>query len=364
MRKEFEKNEEKTRTSLEEKIRLQDETEGDLFQKVLDKDFVEREKEIVEEIFADKEFEDYVPTKEKVRSSYQELLRRYEKQQRERMHEEKREEFSEEFSGELVPDEKLIREIGKKKDTTAGSTGNESRTEKLRERQVISLEDARKRRKKTAERKTESAGYRENADGERRTGSGRRYRLGKVVGMAIVCVACVFAASMTSEANRKYLVNSVRIWSGDDTKTTVDNDEENDKANKSEEEAIADIEEHLGINVPTFYYRPYGMEFLNYSIKNLSSLARIEYQYKDQKILLIMDKENVKTASKINSLDGNEEGRIKLDVEGITIEVKKVYNQDGKYNSSVEWHKDGTVYLLFGGLDIEEAKKIAENIKF
>lgn len=53
------------------------------------------------------------------------------------------------------------------------------------------------------------------------------------------------AASMTSEANRRYLVNSVRIWSGDDTKTVVDNDEENERANIDEDKAIADIEEKL-----------------------------------------------------------------------------------------------------------------------
>ena len=46
--------------------------------------------------------------------------------------------------------------------------------------------------------------------------------------MAAVALACIFAASMTSEANRKYLVNSVRIWSGDDTKTVNYNDDSNE----------------------------------------------------------------------------------------------------------------------------------------
>lgn len=55
---------------------------------------------------------------------------------------------------------------------------------------------------------------------------------------------------MTSEANRKYLVNSVRIWSGDDTKTVVDNDEKNERVNIDEDKAIADIEEKLGIEMP------------------------------------------------------------------------------------------------------------------
>lgn len=99
------------------------------------------------------------------------------------------------------------------------------------EKRVISIEEIRDRRKKTAEREmreevskeanTEEPNAKNRTNTENRTNTkirttgGGLHRLRKVVGMAVVCVACVFAASMTSEANRKYLVNSVRVWSGD-----------------------------------------------------------------------------------------------------------------------------------------------------
>lgn len=221
MRKEFEENEESKKT-LENNLEIQDEIDDETFQKILEEEFIEREKQIEEALFADEDFEDLKLTDKEVQDSYQELMRRFEEDKKK----------SAEFSEELVPDEK----------------------------KVLSMEKVRERRHKTA---------------------GGMQRLGKVVVMAVVAVACVFAASMTSEANRTYLVNSVRIWSGDDTKTVVYNDDSNENANPDEAKAIIDIEEKLGVEVPEFYYRPYGMEFLNYTIRDLTSLARIEYRYKN-----------------------------------------------------------------------------------
>lgn len=182
--------------------------------------------------------------------------------------------------------------------------------------------------------------------------------------MAVVAVACVFAASMTSEANRTYLVNSVRIWSGDDSKIVVYNDENNEDASTDEEKAIVDIEEKLGVKIPEFYYRPYEFEFSNYVIDEMTSLARIEYKYAGSVVTLVIDKQEIKTASKINSLDGDEKENIVIENEGVPILLKKLYNQDNTYDCSAEWHQDGTAYLLFGKIDFEEIKKIIEKMKF
>ena len=48
-----------------------------------------------------------------------------------------------------------------------------------------------------------------------------------------------------------------------------DNDEENENASTEESDAIADIEEKLDVKMPEFYYRPYGMEFLEYIGKSM-----------------------------------------------------------------------------------------------
>ena len=299
MRKEFEENEESKKT-LENNLEIQDEIDDETFQKILEEEFIERERQIEEALFADEDFEDLKLTDKEVQDSYQELMRRFEKEKKE----------SAEFSEELVPDEK----------------------------KVLSMEEARERRHKTA---------------------GGMHRLGKVVGMAVVAVACVFAASMTSEANRTYLVNSVRIWSGDDTKLVLDNDDSNEKATADEEEAIADIEKKLGVEVPVLYYRPYDFIFSNYGIDSSASLARIEYEYQKNCIMLIIDKQNNDRSSRINSLDGSMKNTIELEYNGISIAIRKNYDDTTKETSySAGWSKGEVGYLLSGKIELKELEKI------
>ena len=353
MRKEFEENEESENKS-ENNLETQDEIDDETFQKILEKEFIEREKRITAALFADDDVEDIKFTKEELDNSYQEFLRRIEREKKENT----------EFSEELVPDVDAIR----RKETASD------------EKRVISIEEIRDRRKKTAEREmreevskeanTEKPNAKNRTNTENRmntkirTTGGGLHRLGKVVGMAVVCVACVFAASMTSETNRKYLVNSVRIWSGDDTKTVDDNDESNERANVDEEAAIEEIEEKLGVKIPEFYYRPYGFEFSKYLVDDLTFFAWMEYEYNGNAVTLVIDKQDIKTASKINSLDGNEKDSIVVENEDVQISIKKLYNEDNTYDYSAEWYKDGTSYFLFGKINFEEIKKIIEKMKF
>lgn len=303
MRKEFEENEESKKT-LENNLEIQDEIDDETFQKILEEEFIERERQIEEALFADEDFEDLKLTDKEVQDSYQELMRRFEKEKKE----------SAEFSEELVPDEK----------------------------KVLSMEKVRERRKKAA---------------------GGLHRLGRVVGMAVVAVACVFAASMTSEANRKYLVNSVRIWSGDDSKTIAYNDSSNEDASSDEDKAIADIEEKLDVEVPKFYYRPYGFEFADYVVDELTSLARIEYEYETNSIVLLIDRQNDDRLSRIKSACGDEQNLIVTSNDGTTVEIKQNYD-DEETSYSAEWEKNGVTYTLSGKIELEEIKKIIKKMLF
>ena len=293
MKKEFENNK---KNVLGNNRDLRDDIDDEIFQKILREEFIEREKQIEEALFADKDVEDLVFTDEEVKDSYQELLRRFEREQEKNAEHE-------------ASDSKII-EIK-----------------------------------------------------SRKTGV-RWHQLGKAAGMAAVALACIFAASMTSEANRKYLVNSVRIWSGDDTKTVVDNDEENERANVDEDEAIADIEEKLGIEMPRFYYRPQGMQFKNYETKEILEIARIEYKYNDNIIVLYVDKQNESSESKMNSRHGDDSGTVVVNKEGIQVSISKIEDVDEKESYSAEWTKDSVMYCLSGRMDIKELKKIIEEMKF
>lgn len=293
MKKEFENNK---KNVLGNNPDLRDDIDDEIFQKILREEFIEREKQIEEALFVDKDVEDLVFTDEEVKDSYQELLRRFEREKKENAEHE-------------ASDSKII-EIK-----------------------------------------------------SRKTGV-RWHQLGKVVGMAAVALACIFAASMTSEANRKYLVNSVRIWSGDDTKTVNYNDDSNENANLDEDKAIADIEEKLGIEMPRFYYRPQGMQFENYEVEELLEVARIEYKYKDSVIILYIDKQNESSESKMNSRHGDESGTVVVNEEGTQVSISEIEDIDEKACYSAEWTKDSVMYCLSGRMDIKDLKKIIKEMKF
>lgn len=82
MRKEFEENEESENKS-ENNLETQDEIDDETFQKILEKEFIEREKRITAALFADDDVEDIKFTKEELDNSYQEFLRRIEREKRE-----------------------------------------------------------------------------------------------------------------------------------------------------------------------------------------------------------------------------------------------------------------------------------------
>lgn len=193
----------------------------------------------------------------------------------------------------------------------------------------------------------------------------RKIRFGKVAGVAILCCACIFAASMTSEANRNYFVKGIRYLAGDDTRIVVDNDEINEKANIEEFEAIEDIENQLGIEMPEFYYRPGNFEFLSYEINETVGLARVEYQYKKNVVVLYADVQNENSASKITSIHGEKYNNIIKNKEGIQIEIERIQGKQDKIPSyTAQWEMDNIVYSISGKIEEKDFVNILENMVF
>ena len=190
-------------------------------------------------------------------------------------------------------------------------------------------------------------------------------RLGKVAGVAGVCLLCVFAASMTSEANRNYWVRGFKYLTGNDTKVIVGNDNENENVNVDEYDAIQDIEDKIDVKVPEFYYRPYDMQFLSYEISESTSVAKIEYQYGKNILLFIIDKQSENTASDIKSTHGEKKKEIVISGDNVEITVEKVTDAgEKKANYVAQWSRDNTNYVLSGRVQWDELKKILEQMKF
>lgn len=214
-----------------------------------------------------------------------------------------------------------------------------------------------------------NAGVSKDAARDANRNSGKRkhsyVRFGRIAGIAGLCLICVFAASMSSEANRKYLVNSVRILSGNDSQFITDNSSDNEHVATEESDAIADIEEKLDVKMPEFYYRPYGMEYINYEIREKTSFSKIEYEYKDNILLFYIDKQNKDVASDISSLNGTEKIIDTIERDETDIIIKELRDaEDESFTYAANWTYEGVSYTLSGKIELDELKKIIKYMKF
>lgn len=190
-------------------------------------------------------------------------------------------------------------------------------------------------------------------------------RFGRIAGIAGLCLICVFAASMSSEANRKYLIKNIRYLAGDDTRVVTGNDEENENVKMDEYEAIADIEKKLEVKMPEFYYRPYNMNFLEYSVNNVTFYATLEYKYKDNILFFYIDKQDNNTASNISSINGKERMVERISNDNIEISIKEVEDKSDKNSTYIaSWNYENVTYYIDGKIELDELEKILKEMKF
>ena len=165
----------------------------------------------------------------------------------------------------------------------------------------------------------------------------KSHKAARVAAAVLVCSAGIFAASMTSQANRSYFLDSVRYWTGDDTKIVVDNDRKNEKEYEDEQKAIDDIEKELSVDIPRFLYRPEGLKFKDYNISKDFEYALLQYDYNDTIMTLYINKYDKETKSTGASLDGKEIETIKLPEGEASIQVKRIMAKGDKKASYVAY---------------------------
>lgn len=190
-------------------------------------------------------------------------------------------------------------------------------------------------------------------------------RLGKVAGVAGVCLMCVFAASMTSEANRNHFIKRIKYLSGNDTKVILGNDAENENISMDENKAIENIESKIGVKIPELYYRPEGMKFLDYHISEKTSAVQIEYQCGNTVLMFYIDRQTENTASYVYSLQGEEQERVIAGDEETEVVIDKIYDEGEEMPSyTASWTRNNVVYTLSGRIDLKELEKIIKYMKF
>ena len=194
----------------------------------------------------------------------------------------------------------------------------------------------------------------------------KRDRIARVAAAVLVCAAGVFAASMTSQANRSYFIDSVKLWTGNDTSISVDNDITRDEASKDEQTAIDNVKNELKVAImPQFIYRPAGFEFKSYRVSAEAGYAWIEYSYKNTIVSVYLNNYTDNSKSSDHLLDGKLLEIIEEEDEGIRIKIMEVKGEgDAEESYTAYWDNEGTFYQISGKMKREEFMKLIKKMRF
>lgn len=216
--------------------------------------------------------------------------------------------------------------------------------------------------------------YREETDTEtfRIEDTGRKSKkhhshfLARAAGFVVICVLGVFAASMTSEANRKYFIESLRYVAGDDTRVVINNDEA-DAANRDEYAAMDKVEQELGVEMPEFTYRPMGLRYYNCEVIREANIGRIEYQYENTIISIVVNKNSEVQASANVGLHGKKYETVVVVSNDKDIGVSIIETQDEQdkvKTYTAQWEFQDVVYQVDGKIEKTELKKMIQYMKY
>ena len=190
-----------------------------------------------------------------------------------------------------------------------------------------------------------------------------REKVIKWAAVAAVTVFGIFGVSLSSEANRAYIMERVDSVMGSHTQTEIDNDETL-KQVANAEEAMMVIEDTLKVEMPQFFYLPEAMEYQTYSIDEEAQTAYIQYIYKEQIVYFTVFSSNNKSAGFATSDSGNVLEEVLSDfTDNLQITIIEICDEGDEYPTYLlQWEYKNTYYELFGKISEEEMSNIARKI--
>lgn len=180
---------------------------------------------------------------------------------------------------------------------------------------------------------------------------------------AIFCVSIV-VLTMSSEANREYVKDTVQYYVGDDVVVKSSDGKDNVIRGVSEAEMREDIKEKLNIDVPVLRYKPTNMKFVEYEVFDNDRMAIAYYMIEKEKIALCMsEKDNAKHT--IEAYGGDKIDTISDRHHEFFIDIFENSNKDNNQKKYyAKWESNNYSYTLWGMPKREEFYKILKKMTF
>ena len=216
-----------------------------------------------------------------------------------------------------------------------------------------------------ADRRAMEYGYQmQQKDAEKKVRRKKRRKIAKRAGITAAALVAVFGVSMTSDANRRYVLEAWNAVMGNlEMKTELSYLESEVVYTQSteEEKARQEIQQELGLEPVGFGYLPEGWKFVRYDIDE-QALCAMTFYSNDEIWMTVCAYKNQKENVSYNQFDGEVEM-----IESIwTLQDTKIdIYQNGKAEEegyTLMFEKNEDHYYCNVRLSYEEVKKIAEDI--
>ncbi len=276
----------------------------------------------------------------------------------------------EEFLKEAEEIEKEAEEISKSLECEPTEEGFQKLMAEIRRREsientnnyVTNVDDREKHTNKVKELK--NAKWYKNKSNTKQGNTGRK-RVVRWASVAAAVLIGVFGISMTSEANRAYIMREMNELFGNDVNTQVDN---NDviKSDRTDRYACEEIENTLNIKMPEFFYMPDDLKYKTYSLDEEAGAGVLQYSYGEQIIFLTA----FLNENKASVLNQNDSG-ILIDtfqndfIPELKITLWKIQEKEDKTPIyALKWEYKNCYYEFFGEMQENEMENIAKNIVY
>lgn len=183
--------------------------------------------------------------------------------------------------------------------------------------------------------------------------------------VAAITAIGIFGVSMTSQANRAYVMREVNKVFGNDVNTEIDNVDVV-KSDRTEEYAKDEIENILDIKMPRFFYFPEEMNYDSYIIDEAAHTAIILYTY-DEQIVYFLAVANGEGSAVVSQ---NDSGKKLCDIQNkytssLNIELWEIMDEgDGNQTYEIQWNYLNVHYELLGKISEQEITQIAKQIMY
>lgn len=172
---------------------------------------------------------------------------------------------------------------------------------------------------------------------------------------------CVFGASMTSEANRIRLVETINGVRNTGDVAKMNNGEDREYSAGSFEEATQEIRNVLHIAVPELYYIPAGMEYSRTYISKETKLAIIQYHYREKEIYFRLSAND----NDLSQSDWQDREKIQVETLDSVLDIEMgTISENDEENYYAKWCYRDAYYELSGQIDKEELMKILNEMQY